>query len=386
MAGTGVDDDLILRTFALTFGLAAAAIAVVGLVYRLTRSLAEAEFGPSRHPTRTRPRALTLEADERWLAAAAYRRAVGIAVALLALLVASPWLNAPVDRLADRWRDAAAGNDWRYGMLAVLLWLGLVPLAVFLRALPRRAWARRRVRWKEWATRLGTSSSPGLPNSIAPNDLTGSAPYYAALARACRLRGVNAALGAGGGRREQAGWAGMPELLIVPTVGALLLAGFVQVWIAPATVAVVALGALGVGWQAKHDALSAPGTAALDYLILMAAARDGRHGEARARAEAYLSPNPGTSQDHANLLAALASARWIDEPRWDPAPVPASEVVVPAALEIVDRAGRERRINVAIRLLRSGGRHWQVARVWAEQTALIDGETARVAMPVPVAW
>src|SRR5262249_41453065 len=157
-----------------------------------------------RHPTRIRPRLLTLEAEERWVAAAAYRRAAGAAVTLLALLIASPWLDPRVDRLADRWRAAAAGHEWRYGVMALVLWLGLVPLAVCCRAWPRRTWARRRLRWRGWATRLGTSTSPGLPTSIAADDLTDSPPHYAALSRACGVRGVNAALGAGGERADRA--------------------------------------------------------------------------------------------------------------------------------------------------------------------------------------
>jgi hypothetical protein len=387
MAGTGVDADLILSTLSLTLGIATAAMAVVGLVYRLARPMAEAQFGPSRHPTLARPRQLTLEAEEQWVAAAAYRRAAAVAVALTALFVASPWLGGPVDRLADRWRAAAEGQDWAYAVLAGVLWLGLLPLAVLLWALPRRAWARRGLRRKGWATRLGTSTSPGLPNSVAPVDLADAPPYYAALRRASRLRGINAALGAGDGRGEGKSPAPLRAMVLVPAVGGLMLAGFAQIWIAVGAMIAVALGAAVVGVSANRRVLSAPGTTAIDYLILVAAARDGRHGDARARAEAYLTPNPATLQDHVALIAALAGACWIDEPRWDTVPAgSSSDVVVPAALEVIDREGRATRLHVAIRLVPGADGRWRVARVWTEQTALAARGPMRDATPLPVAW
>jgi hypothetical protein len=386
MAGTDASAGLILSSFGVAVGLGTAGIAVVGLVYRLTRPMAETEFGPSRHSTQARPRRLTLEADERWVAAAAYRRAAGIGVALLALLVASPWLQAPLDRLADRWRAASQDQPWGYGVLAAVLWLGLLPLAAFLWALPRRAPARRGLRRQGWATRLGTSTSPGLPNAITPDDLADSPPYAAPLRRAARLRGINAALGAGRARGNTWGTVPFLALALVPPIGGLLLAGFVEAWLAAMAAAVAALGAVAAGVRARRDALRAPGTTALDYLILVSAARDGRCGDAGTRAAAYLAPNPATLQDHAALVAALAGVHWIDEPPWDTAPVARTDVVVPAAMEVVDRGGRRARVHVALRLVRDGDRNWRIARIWMEQTASTGGGRTRAATPLPVAW
>src|SRR5690349_18868244 len=108
MTETNMSADLIVSSLGLVLGLGFAAIIVVGVVFVSLRPMAEAEYGPSRNPTQLRPRQLTLEAEERWLAAAAYRRAIAVGVALLGLIIASPWLSGPIQRYADRWQDAAS--------------------------------------------------------------------------------------------------------------------------------------------------------------------------------------------------------------------------------------------------------------------------------------
>lgn len=385
MAGTGISADLILSTLGLVLGLGLAATVVIGLVFVVLRPMAEAEFGPSRHPTQLRPRQLTLEAEERWLAAAAYRRAIAVGVALLGLVIASPWLSGPIQRYADRWRDAASDDrQWRFLVLATVLWLGFLPLSLFLSALPRRAWSQRTLRSRGWATRLGTSTSPGLPSAVAPGDLDDTAPYYVPLKRACRLSGTNSTLGADGTRANH--HVSPLTTVVVPLVVGLLLAGFVEIWVALVAAAIVGLGLLVVGIDSRRRALDAPGTAVLDYLILVAASRDGRRGDARTRAEAYLVPNPATLQDHANLMAAIAGARWIDEPHWDTVPAAQTEVVIPATVDLIDRHGQTVLMHLALRLVRGSDRGWQIVRIWTEQTAANADLPTRSAMPLPVAW
>jgi hypothetical protein len=173
--------------------------------------------------------------------------------------------------------------------------------------------------------------------------------------------------------------------LLVPVVAGVLLAASFGVWYSVVAIGVCILGMVAIGLTALRDAREAAGTAALDYLLLLAGSRDGP-GTARTRAERYLTASPATRQDHDNLLALIAGAHWLDEPRWDIGWSQQREELVPAVVDMTDRRGNLARLNVAIRLTRDGDRRWRVSRIWTEQTTSgIDHEFPH-ATPLPVAW
>lgn len=391
MAGTSIAPNLVLDSFVWSLGISFAAIVIVSAGFLVTRRIVADQTGSLRHATRPRPRKLLLEASERSLTMVASRRALGILAALIAFGIAAPWLQEPIKQLAERWQTAARQTGPEaYGLLAAIAWLSLAPFVIFLWALPSLSLKQRSLRAPDWATRLGTSVTPGLPATIEPGELSERHPYHETLRRACRAYGWNHALWAAawrdpgdtGARKSALAIA----LIIVPAIVMLALAGLVNVWIGVATLSGVAMVSALTGILAKRAAMSAPGTAALDYMLLVAASRDGRARDIHALAESYLEPNAATQQDHKTLVSTLATVRWIGEPAWNPVPPSVPEVVIPASIAVMDHNDHPGELHVAFRLRYDRDRRWRITRIWTERAAADAAHAALFRTPLPVAW
>jgi hypothetical protein len=391
MADTSIDLSLVLDSFTWSLGTGLTAIVIISLGFVLARTVVPGQSRTSRHATRPLQRKLLLEANEQSLTAVATRRALGILAAVVAFIIAAPWLQEPITDLYDRWQVAARQTGLgAYGVLAAVTWLGLAPLAVFLWALPSQSLKRRSLRAPDWATRLGTSVTPGLPQTIEPGELNQRYPHHETLRRACRAYGWNHALWAAAWRhpddRKSRGVALATALLIVPGSVVLVAAGLMNFWIGAGTVAVVVAASALAGVLATRAAMSAPGTAALDYMLLAAACRDGRSRDVQALAETYLEQNAATQQDHKALITAMAAARWIGEPAWNPVPPTVPEVVIPASLSVIDHNDHAGELHVALRLRYDRDRRWRIARIWTERAAPDPTGEAAFRTPLPVAW
>ncbi len=391
MAGTSIDPNLVLDSFVWSLGISFAAIVIVSAGFLVTKRIVAGQTSSPRHATRPRPRKLLLEANERSLTMVASRRALGILAALIAFGIAAPWLQEPIQQLADRWHTAARQTGPEaYGLLAAIAWLSLAPLAIVLWALPSVSLKQRSLRASDWATRLGTSVTPGLPTTIEPEELNERYPHHEALRRACRAYGWNHALWAASWRHPDDTGARKSTLaialLVVPAMVMLALAGLVNIWIGIAALVIVVIVSALTGILEKRAALSAPGTAALDYMLLVAASRDGRARDIHALAESYLEPNAATQQDHKTFISTLATVRWIGEPAWNPVPPSVPEVVIPASLAVTDHNDHPGELHVAFRLRYDRDRRWRITRIWTERAAADAAHEATFRTPLPVAW
>jgi len=316
-------------------------------------------------------------------------RAIGVAVVLVAIVAASPWLGPAVTDLGERWVDAAENRGWVYAVAAAAVWVGLTPLAIVLWVLPR-AGGRDALGPAARIARGGAGTDPGLPTAAAPEDLADSRPAVAALRRACRLRARNVALWATprpDGRLTQSGGVDLASaLVVVPIVIAGVVAATARPWLAAVAVAGIAAWVGAAYLLALQGTREAPATAFFDYLILVAAARSGRATRAGELAVGWLDRNPGTHQDHEALMRTLTEARWLAEPAWDPIAVRGREIAIPTTLSMTDRSGAPRALRLTVRLRRDGDAGWRIIRVVTER--VVARPEARPTGPTPVsaAW
>jgi len=383
MAASELTPDTVAATFGLAAGVAIGASAIVAGV---SRALGRRR---RRRGASGSPRLRWLEENERRAARVAVPRAVGVAVALVAIVAASPWLGPVVTDLGERWVDAAKYRGWVYALAAAAVWIGLTPLAIVLWALPR-AGGRDALGPTARLARGGAGTDPGLPTAAAPEELADGHPAVAALRRACRLRARNVALWAtprpDGRLSQAAGIDLVSALVVVPIVTTGVVAATARPWLAALVVAGIAAWVGAAYLMALRGLQDAPATAFVDYLILVAAARSGRATRAGELTVGWFARNPGTQQDHEALVRMLTESRWLAEPAWDPVSVRGPEVAIPITLPMTDRAGAQRALRLTVRLRRDRDAGWRIIRVVTEQVVARPDARPSGQTPVSAAW
>jgi hypothetical protein len=372
--------------FGWSLAASAAGIALIGATYVLVGWLAQAveerrRARPGRNP-RERTELFALpRVDRRGL-----RRAVGIAVALAVVLAAAPWLDRRVRDVTEPWRDVPARDEPLELLgLAAVVWLGLVPLALFLWLLPRRTVSER----AQPIAAVRVRQMPAVAGAAGRerSQLAEHPPYTRAVRSACGREGINEALGLPDFDRSwSAGSARLPflGLVLAPAYGAALLA-------ATRERGLVALAALlpifWAGLAYERGRSRAEGRAAsvvADYLQLMAWPVLAERHDALLLAERHLAPGPAAAQDHERLAATLTGIRSIFGLPWERGSTGSESEVVTVVLP--PAAERERALQAAFHVRRSAKSGWQIARVVTEDAdpAARAGEGPRVA--IAAAW
>lgn len=359
-----LDPSLLLTSLGGCLLISAGGIASVGIAYAAVSLSAGRFLRRFGSPTEARHNWLSPPTGEAYLTEA-WCRAAALAVAAVGVAIAAPWVHEFVDAFVRRWDAAGDGQgSWQYGLLALTVWIGLLPFALFIWMLPERAPRRFRPSTSERSHR----TIPAGSGARQPDDsLDERRPHTEPIRRACRRFASHVALcaptAAGDGHRASLWRPPIEVALLAPAATALLLMATVNRWAVVAYIGAFAGWFIGVYLVTYGAVVSAPGVVVADYLLLARFVADRRVESAEPLAEAWLDPNPATLQDHEQLVAALRSAARIGPIPWSPQVVGASSVELTALLPTMDRAGRQDELAIAFQLRRQRGRAWRITRV-----------------------
>jgi hypothetical protein len=296
----------------------------------------------------------------------ARQRAAAVLVVAIGLAITAPWVHGFVDAAVNPWGSARGGAEpWRSILLALVVWVGLLPLALFIWSLP---WLRLGDVARAGAVRL--ASAARSVGAMEPNEYDERRPHSEPVRRACREAAESAALRVPAldaqpddprDRRPSFG-----AFLLLPAAIALILAATSSVWLVVACVAAAGAWAAAVYAGAYRSAVDAPGSAVADYLLLARCAAGRRDQRANRLAESCLDANPGIIQDHEALLGELANAVKVSATPWTPDPASAADVELVARLWTTDRAGRSEELRLIFQLRWRKDAGWRIARLTLE--------------------
>lgn len=334
----------------------AAHLAIGAVAFRLRRQSSPLAPGRQRLLTTAGP----------LLLGRARQRAAAVLVVAIGLAIAAPWAHAFVDDIVSPWDSARGGaQPWRSLLLALVIWVGLLPLALFIWSLP---WLRFGDVARAGAIRLAVAGR--TVESMEPDQYDERRPHSEPVRRACREAAESAALWGSAldaepddppGRRPSFG-----VVLLLPAAIALILAATSSVWLVVAGIAAAGAWAAAVYAGAYRAAVDAPGSAVADYLLLARCAAGRRDQRANRLAESCLDANPGIIQDHETLLGEFANAVKVSATPWSPDPASGANVDLVTRLWTTDRAGRSEELRVIFHLRWGKDAGWRIARLTLE--------------------
>jgi hypothetical protein len=301
----------------------------------------------------------------------AWRRATALAVTGLGLIAGAPWIHEFVDDLAARWdRSNANLQPWHYGLLGLVVWLGLLPLALFIWSLPSRGAGERSFSITGGRASAGNRSFGGPARGLDLVNLVEDRPYSEPVRRACHLHACGVALCAPERTTDRHGgrWRRPPleVILLLPAVFALLLIATVNFWIVLVMAAAILVWCAATYSVSYRSALAAPGSVIADYLLLTGRSADRGTSHSSRLAQEWLELNPAILQDHEQLAATLSGAVRVGAVPWSPVAVSASNVELTTRLWVTDHRGRDREIVIAFHLRRRQATGWRIARIAME--------------------